>query len=99
MISTKALIIIILLILISPVFGIILADIVGYHEPLDVAAELLGLKDIGEEINWTPFFDYKVPGLPDVIGYIISGFIGVGIILGIGYIAYKIAGGMKRKEA
>jgi len=99
MISAKSLIVIIVLILISPVFGIILADMVGYHEPLDVAAELLGLKDISEEINWTPFFDYTVPGLPDVVGYIISGFIGVGIILGIGYVTYKVVGGMKRKEA
>jgi len=40
MISKKALIIIIILLLISPVFGVVLADMVGYHEPLDLAAEL-----------------------------------------------------------
>ncbi len=95
MIGKKALITIIVLVLVSPLFGVILADMVGYHEPLDVAAEELGLKDISEEIDWTPFYDYTVPGLPDTIGYIIAGFIGVGIILGIGYILLRIAG--KRK--
>jgi len=40
-----------------------------------------------------------VPGLPDVIGYIVSGFIGIGIILGIGYIVYKVSGDLKRKRA
>ncbi len=88
----KALLTIIALIIISPIFGVILADIVGYHEPLDVAAEKLGLKDISEEINWTPLFDYSVPGLNPVVGYIISGFIGVSIILAIGYTLMKLIG-------
>ncbi len=92
MTSRKALLIIIALIIISPIFGVILADIVGYHEPLDVAAEKLGLKDISEEINWTPLFDYSVPGLNPVVGYIISGFIGVSIILAIGYTLMKLTG-------
>ncbi len=95
MIGKKALIAIIVLVLISPLFGVILADIVGYHEPLDVAAEKLGLRDISEEIDWTPFYDYTVPGLPDTIGYIVAGFIGVGIILGIGYLLLRIAGKKK----
>lgn len=91
--SHKALLTIIALIIISPIFGVILADTVGYHEPLDVAAEKLGLKDISEEINWTPLFDYTVPGLNPVVGYIISGFIGVSIILAIGYTLMKLIGG------
>ena len=95
MIGKKALITIIVLVMISPLFGVILADIVGYHEPLDVAAEKLGLRDISEEIDWTPFYDYTVPGLPDTIGYIVAGFIGVGIILGIGYLLLRIAGKKK----
>jgi len=49
MISSKTLINIIILVIISPVFGVILADMVGYHEPLDMAAELLGLIDISEK--------------------------------------------------
>ena len=89
MFGKKSLSVIVVLVLVSPVFGVILADLVGYHEPLDVAAELLKLKDITEEINWTPFLDYTVPGLPDEVGYVVSGFIGVFIILGIGYLLLK----------
>ncbi len=96
MISKKALILIVVLALISPVFGVMLADMVGYHEPLDVAAEKLGLEDITDKINWTPFLDYTVPGLPDVIGYIISGFIGVAVILGICYLVKVFTTGSKR---
>jgi len=90
MISKRALIIIGILLIISPIFGVLLADLVGYHEPLDVAAEMLGLKDITEEINWTPFLDYTIPGLPDTIGYIVAGIIGVGLILIIGYMLSKM---------
>jgi len=85
-------ILIILLILISPLFGVVLADMVGYHEPLDIAAEKLGLKDISDEINWSPFYDYSVPGLDPITGYIVSGFIGVGIIYLIGSLIQRIAG-------
>lgn len=92
MFPKKALIIVITLVLVSPLFGVILADMVGYHEPLDVVAEKLGLQDLSEEIDWTPFFDYTVPGLPNTIGYIVSGFIGIGIILAIGYIILNIIG-------
>lgn len=88
----KALMIIVVLILISPLFGVVLSDIVGYHEPLDIAAEMLNLKDISEDITWTPLFDYTVPGLPDVVGYIVSGFIGIAIILAIGYIILEAIG-------
>lgn len=92
MISKKAIILTFILVIISPIFGVILANMVGYHEPLDLAAESLGLEDISEEINWTPFFDYTVPGLPDVIGYIIAGFIGVFVVLGLGIGLSKIMG-------
>jgi len=88
-IGKKALLTIIVLLIISPLFGVILADKVGYHEPLDVAAEKLGLEDKTEENNWTPFLDYTIPGLPDTIGYIISGVIGVAVVLGLGYILQK----------
>ena len=77
----KGYIITVILVIISPVFGVILADVVGYHEPLDVAAESLGLNEFTEQINWTPFLDYSVPGLPDEVGYIVAGFIGIIVIL------------------
>ena len=76
--------------LVSPVFGVWLAELVGYHEPLDVAAEKINeaanatvgrpaLEDITESINWTPLLDYTVPGLPDWAGYIVSAYIGLAI--------------------
>ncbi|ABM80113.1 PDGLE domain-containing protein [Hyperthermus butylicus] len=85
-----ALIVAAALLVISPIFGVVLAEKVGYHEPLDVAAEKLGLEEhtIAE---WTPFSDYTVPGLPDTIGYIVAGAIGVGVILGIGLAAARLA--------
>ena len=75
--------VILFLVIISPVFGVILADKVGYHEPLDVAAEKLGLKeaDIGYH---TPFEDYTFPGVGPVPGYILAGLIGIGLIALIG---------------
>ena len=88
----KALLATLLLVFISPIFGVILADLVGYHEPLDVAAEALNLPDLTEEINWTPFLDYTVPGLPSSIGYIVAGFMGVGLILALGFIAARAIG-------
>jgi len=84
-----------ILLIISPIFGIILADMVGYHEPLDVAAEKLGLQDLTEQMNWTPFLDYTVPGIPDEIGYIIAGLIGIFVIFIIGYILQYLAGRRK----
>ncbi|ALU11381.1 cobalamin biosynthesis protein [Ignicoccus islandicus DSM 13165] len=74
---------------VSPLFGVIGADLVGYHEPLDVAAEALHLKEM--EFNWTPFSDYTVPGVPDAIGYIIAGIIGISVIFAVGYILAKTA--------
>ncbi|KSW12717.1 cobalamin biosynthesis protein [Pyrodictium occultum] len=79
------------LLVVSPVFGVILADKLGYHEPLDVAAEKLGLQErsLGE---WTPFSDYTFPGLPDTLGYIVAGAVGVAVILAIGYVAARRVG-------
>lgn len=71
---------IIILVLISPLFGVIGASIVGYKEPLDVAAEMIGLEE--SEPIWSGIFpDYTVPGLPDEIGYIVSGLVGAGLLL------------------
>lgn len=88
-IAKRSIIIIALLLLVSPIFGVYLADMVGYHEPLDLAAESIGLEDVSEKLNWTPFLDYSVPGLPDTLGYIISGVIGVLSILAVGYILVR----------
>lgn len=87
----KALIVTLVLVLISPIFGVILADIAGFHEPLDLAAEALNLQDRSESLNWTPLFDYSVPGLPAEVGYIVSGIIGIAMILAIGQAINKLA--------
>jgi cobalt/nickel transport protein len=87
----NALIVAVILIFISPIFGVILADIVGFREPLDVAAEELNLPDWTEDFNWTPFLDYTIPGLSAEIGYIIAGFIGFAIILGTGLILTRLS--------
>jgi len=88
----KALVLILILIFISPIFGVLLADMVGYHEPLDVAAEALNLPDLTELINWTPLLDYTIPGLPAEVGYIVTGLVGVLVILSIGFLLSKIVG-------
>jgi hypothetical protein len=82
------LILLIALALISPVFGVWLATLINYSEPLDVAADLINqaanrtvLNDTGYLMNWTPFINYTVPGLPDWAGYIISAYIGLAIYL------------------
>lgn len=82
----RLLLVIATLLLISPLFGVFLSEIIGYHEPLDIAAEIIGLKDISEEINWTPFYDYTVPGLPQELGYVVSGLIGVLAVIVLGYL-------------
>ena len=79
--------IIVIGLIISPLFGVIGANLVGYHEPLDVAAEALHLHEAN--FNWTPLKDYTIPGLPDTIGYIVAGVIGVSVILTVGYLLYK----------
>ena len=95
MITKKQALLIAALLAAAPIFGVYLADLVGYHEPLDVAAEMLGLRDTSEKINWTPFFDYTVPALPPEAGYLVSGAIGVALILAIGYAAERLARGRK----
>lgn len=87
---SKALMLIGAIILISPVFGIILSDIVAFHEPLDLTAEELGLQDSTEALNWTPFLDYTVPNLLPEVGYILTGFLGIGLILIIGKILVRV---------
>ncbi|MEM0376157.1 MAG: PDGLE domain-containing protein [Thermofilum sp.] len=85
----RTLLVALALVVVSPLFGIYLAELTGYHEPLDIAAEMLGLSEVTEEVNWTPFLDYTVPGLPSWLGYIVSGLIGVALVLALGYLIVK----------
>ncbi|MEM0345363.1 MAG: PDGLE domain-containing protein [Thermofilaceae archaeon] len=86
----RALTVIIVLALASPIFGVFLSELVGYHEPLDLAAELLGLEELTEKITWTPLADYTVPGLPDWLGYAVSGLLGAALVLALGYLFLKL---------
>ncbi|ABO08977.1 PDGLE domain-containing protein [Pyrobaculum calidifontis] len=90
MIGKRYLIIITILLLISPIFGVWLSDLVGYAEPLDHVAETLQLNE--SEFNWTPFKDYTVPGLPDEVGYIVAGVIGFTIFLLLTYTFAHVGG-------
>lgn len=85
----RALMLIALLVVVSPLFGVVGSEMVGYREPLDLAAEMLGLEEW--DLEWTPFAGYRVPGLPDTIGYIVAGFMGVGVILAIGVLLAKLS--------
>jgi len=46
-------------------------------------------------VNWTPFFDYTFPGLDPITGYIVSGLIGILIIMAIGWLMYKLVSGRR----
>ncbi len=80
MVSRKALVVIVALVMVSPLFGVIGAEIVGYREPLEVAAEAVGLTE-GEPVWEGVLPDYTVPGLPDTVGYVVAGFAGVAVLL------------------
>ena len=82
--NKKIAMLILVLIIVSPLFGVILADKIGYHEPLDVAAEKLGITENNILGYHTPFEDYTFPSLNPVLGYIAAGILGVTVILAIG---------------
>lgn len=84
MFSRKTILILLILLLLSPLFGVILAEELGYHEPLDIAAEELGLNE--SEFTWTPLKDYTVPGLPEWLGYVTCGALGVLVIVVVGLV-------------
>jgi len=85
----KAYLAVAVLLAVSPLF-LLLSDMVGYHEPLDLAAEALGLKDVSEEVNWTPLFDYTVPGLPPALGYVVAGATGIALVVLLGRVLQRM---------
>ena len=79
--SKAALVAIGVMIVFAPLFAY-LAELVNYTEPLEVAAEKLGLHEMS---IWSGVFpDYTVPGINDYLGALITGAIGVVLILAIG---------------
>lgn len=71
-------VIIALMIVFSPVFAYF-AELVEYSEPLENAAEILGVEE--EVINPGIFPDYTIPGMDPYIGTFLSGAVGVLIVL------------------
>jgi cobalt/nickel transport system permease protein len=76
------------MIALSPFFAYA-AELVGYSEPLENVAEMMGAEEHPIYEGILP--DYTVPGLDPYIGTVISAITGVAIVMGIGY-------GMKRAE-
>jgi hypothetical protein len=76
------------MIVLSPLFAYA-AEIVGYSEPLENVAEMVGAEE-------KPFYDgllpdYTVPGIDPYTGTLISGLIGTLITLGVAYGLAKVA--------
>uniref|UniRef100_A0A7C3RBC8 Nickel transporter n=1 Tax=Archaeoglobus fulgidus TaxID=2234 RepID=A0A7C3RBC8_ARCFL len=80
------------LIALSPVFAY-LAEEVGYAEPLEKAAEMIGLEE--EPIYEGLFPDYTISGLDPYTGTLLSGLLGVLIVLALAY-AVKYARGSRK---
>ena len=71
-----------IMVALSPLFAYA-AELVGYSEPLENAAEMLGLKEKPVYSGVLP--DYTVPGLDPYSGTLIAGITGTVLTLGVGY--------------
>lgn len=75
----KALAVIVVLALLSPVFGWA-AEAVGYAEPIDLAAEQTGAADEATGGHGL-FSNYSVPGTGGAVGTLLSAVVGIGLML------------------
>lgn len=80
--------IIAVMILVSPLFAYT-AELVGYSEPLENAAEIIGLEENPIYEGVLP--DYSVPGLDPYVGTLIAGLVGTVIVLSLGYALSRYA--------
>ncbi|AEA47806.1 PDGLE domain-containing protein [Archaeoglobus veneficus] len=78
----KVYIAIAVMVALSPLFAYA-AELVGYSEPLENAAEMIGLEEHPIYSGVLP--DYTVPGLDSYSGTLIAGIVGTVITLGVGY--------------
>jgi hypothetical protein len=86
--AKKGLGFILFLALLSPFFGM-MADMVGYSEPLENIADHLGAE---EETIYKGFLtDYTVPGIDVNIGILISAVVGSLVVLGVAFAWAKVA--------
>lgn len=83
MISRKVVLVTAILIIISPIFGVVLPDLLQSEEYIESLAE--GLEPVIAVEYWTPFKEYTIYGLPEWLSYMISAILGYAIILTIYY--------------
>ena len=83
------LIVIAAMILVSPFFAWG-AEIVGYAEPLENAAEHLGAMEHGYAIISGLIPDYTIPGANPYASAIVAGIVGCLIVLGLGLVVGKV---------
>jgi len=75
-----------IMIVLSPLFAYA-AELVGYSEPLENVAEMLGVEE--KTLYEGIFPDYSVPGLDMASGTLISAIIGTLITLGLAFAVAK----------
>ncbi len=85
-----ALAVVAVMIILSPLFAYV-AELVGYAEPLENAAEIIGLHEHPIYEGILP--DYTVPGLDPYTGTLIAGAVGTLIVLALGYAMTRNARG------
>ena len=85
----KVLIVIAVMILFSPFFAWA-AEVVGYAEPLENAAEHLGAMEHEYAIISGLIPDYTIPGANPYASAIVAGIVGCLIVLGLGLIMGKV---------
>jgi len=76
----RALILLVVLALLAPVFGVA-AEGVGYTEPIEVAADETGASGSADPVISSPLPDYSMPGLPGPIGTLASALLGSAVVL------------------
>ncbi len=76
------------MIAVSPLFAYA-AELVGYSEPLENAAEMLGLEENPIYEGLLP--DYTLPGLDPYVGTLIAGIVGTVIVLALGLVLTRYA--------
>jgi hypothetical protein len=85
----KVLIVISVMILVSPFFAWA-AEVVGYAEPLENAAEDLGAMEHEYAILSGLIPDYTVPGADPYASTIVAGIVGCLIVLGLGLVVGRV---------
>jgi len=87
----KVFIVIAVMLLVSPFFAWA-AEVVGYAEPLENAAERLGAMEHEYAILSGLIPDYTIPGANPYASAIVAGIVGCLIVLGLGLVLGKVLG-------